>query len=244
MPQPKTLTRSLLRQMERMRTRMQGKRVITDDINKLKGLTVKPELPGDPHNYYVEPVTIEYYIPKESRFAYEVKYLYIRLYDPEPQNPVQEKIMTSFQKENRPIDVIEVMNRFPEHLPFLLQYFSPYIHLHEALSLEFQQGFGGDDLAFRRALYLNEILHKFEPTLPSLEILGHYTLYNLNWCIRYLNQKGIEHSLEDTTTEYLIRRHKNMCYLRGEPVDERFEILANIYLEQAFPYADEDLDFI
>ncbi|MCS6984490.1 MAG: hypothetical protein NZM25_05100 [Leptospiraceae bacterium] len=234
---------SLTQQLRRMRSRFGGKRVITEDINKLKGLAVKPQIPAsDIQNYYVEPVTIEYYIPKESRFAYEIKYLYIPLYDPEPRNSVQEEIMGFFQKENRPMDTIEIMNRFPQHLPILMQYFSPYIHLHEALSLEFQQGFGGDKLAFRRALYLSEVLHKYEPSLPSLEILGPYTLYNIQWCIRYLNQQNIEFTLEDATTEFLITRHRNMCQLRGEKVDERFEILANIYLEQAFPYAEEDLE--
>lgn len=235
------LTRSVMKQIERSRTRMGGRRVVTDDINKLKGLTVKPVVPEDDLiNYYVEPVTIEYYIPKESRFAFEIKYLYIKLYDPEPNNEIQRKIMGSFKEEDKPIDVIEVMNRFPEHLPAILQYYSPTIHLHEAVSMQFQLGFTEDPIAIRRAMYLCEILHKLEPTVPALELLGQYTLYNINWCVRFLNRNEIEHTLEDTTTEFLIKRHRNYCARNGIEVDERFDILANIYLEQAFSHNDDD----
>ena len=81
-PKP-ILNRNELKQIKQSRTRVEGKKVITDDVRKLKSLKVTPDLaPDEQINYYKEPIWIEYYIPKESRFALETKYLYILLIPP------------------------------------------------------------------------------------------------------------------------------------------------------------------
>lgn len=218
------------------------KRVFTENVNILKGLSATPDIPReDADNYYVEPVSIEYYIPKESRFAYQIKYLYIKLYDPLPRNETQSEVMNYFKSMDKPIDVMEVMNNFPQHLMTILQYYNANLHMYESMSLNFQEGYEGNDSCIKKALYLNEVLRKFEPTMPSLEIIGDYTVYNINWCVRYLNRRKTTVSLEDPTVEFLIKRYKVLGSAEENPPDERFEILADIYLEQAFPYSDEDL---
>jgi len=233
------LSKSGLRQIENKKTRVKGRKVVTDDIRKLKSLADKPIIPqGKINNYYVEPVVIEYYIPKESRFAYETKYLYIELFDPEPVKEIHKEILEHFKKKDTPIDVMDVMNSFPQYLIPILDYYTPVLHMYEALSVEINNGIKGDHVAIRRALYLNEVLRKTEPTMPALDILGDYTTYNINWCIRYLNQNNIEHSLEDRTVHYLIKLH-SIYHEEHNSLDERFLILTEIYLEQAFPL-DED----
>ncbi len=91
-PKP-ILNRNELKQIKQSRTRVEGKKVITDDVRKLKSLKVTPDLaPDEQINYYKEPIWIEYYIPKESRFALETKYLYILLIPPTPR-PGRDEIL-------------------------------------------------------------------------------------------------------------------------------------------------------
>ena len=113
-----TLSKSALKEMQRTRAKIGSKRqkVVTDDILKLKSLTTIPTVAIDKtDNFYVEPITIEYYITKESKFAYEKKMLYIELIDPIAKNEQQTKIQQYFADLNQPIDVMEVMNVFPQH---------------------------------------------------------------------------------------------------------------------------------
>ena len=223
--------------------RVDSAKIALTDIHKLKSLPPTPYIEKDIHNYYIEPVVIEYYIPKESRFAYETKLLYIELVDPEPVNENQALILDYFQKKNQPIDVIEAMNAFPQYIRPILQSYNVYMEIHEKTSMEYKAGLEGENpVAIRRALYLNEVLRKKEPKLASLEILGDYTTYNINWCIRFLNQASVEHTLEDKTVEYLIKLHRLQQEKMGFALDERFEILAEIYMEQAFPYEEDIFD--
>lgn len=110
----------------------------------------------------------------------------------------------------------------------------------ENMSRSIQDGLGGEHSAFRRALYTCEVLRKFEPSIVALEIVGDYTTYNINWLIRKLNSLQLEFSLEDPTVEFLMRRYRQVADERGEMIPERFEILAQIYLDQAFPMNDDD----
>ncbi|MDH5719980.1 MAG: hypothetical protein OEZ13_05080 [Spirochaetia bacterium] len=236
------LTKTAVNQMQRQRTRIQGKKVLTENISKLKSLSAAPAVEGkDEINNYIEPVTIEYYIPKESRFANEIKYLYIELFDPEPKNDSQKEIFEFFKKKDEPIDVIQVMNQFPKHLTYILDHYNSMMNMYEAASMAFQEGMGENPEKVKKALYINEVLLKNEPTLPSLEILGDHVTYNINWCVRFLNKNKIPHTLEDGTVHFLIERHRVINERRNNPVDDRFEILAEIYLEQAFPPSIEDL---
>lgn len=218
-----------------------GARVVTENVAVLKALETVPKIASvESDNYYKEPVTIEYYIPKESRFAYQVKYLYIPLYDPEPRNDNQRLVIEHFKNLNEPIDLMKVMDEFPQFLVKMLDYLSPQMGIIENLSRNIQDGLAGEGEAFRRALYTCEVLRKFEPSIVSLEIAGDYTTFNINWFIRKLNALKIDFSLEDPTVEYLIQRYRHFAAEAGEAIPERFEILAQIYLDQAFPLQDEE----
>lgn len=218
-----------------------GARVVTENVGVLKAIETVPQIASvDSDNYYKEPVTIEYYIPKESRFAHQVKYLYIELIDPVPKNDNQTLIANHFKGLSEPIDLMKVMDDFPQYLVKMLDYLSPQMAIIENLSRNIQDGLGGEHEAFRRALYTCEVLRKFEPAIVSLEIVGDYTTYNINWLIRKLNSLKMEFSLEDPTVEYLMMRYRQKAEERGETIPERFEILAQIFLDQAFPMDDED----
>lgn len=218
-----------------------GARVVTENVGVLKALETVPKIASvESDNFYKEPVTIEYYIPKESRFAYQIKYLYVQLVDPIPKPGNQEMVMNHFKAINEPIDLMKVMDDFPQFLVQMLDYMSPQMGIIENLSRNIQIGLRGEHTAFRGALYTCEVLRKFEPSIVSLEIVGDYTTYNINWIVRKLNSLGIEFSLEDPTVEYLITRYRRHAGETGETIPERFEILSQIYLDQAFPMTDDD----
>jgi len=227
----------------RQKVRVDSSRIAFTDIGKLKSLPVTPYIePGSENDYYIEPVQIEYYIPKESRFAYETKFLYIELYDPEPRNENQKKVMGYFKKKNEPIDVYEVMNIFPQFMLEVMNSYNIHMDLIEKCSVEFKLGLSGESkVAIRRAMYLTEVLRKKEPTLAALEVIGDYTTYNINWCIRFLNKHHIPHTVEDKTVEYLLKLHRMKLEKENRAIDERFDILSGIYMNQAFPFADEDI---
>ena len=213
---------------------------ITQNIQALKSIPAVPDIPPEQlDDYYREPVDIEYYIPKESRFEVEQKYLYIPLMNPRPKNETQEEVMKAFMDDDSPIDVMEAMNRFPIHLPRIITYFENMLNLHEAASMYYRSA-EEDPINIRRALYLNEILSKFEPSVPGLEILGDYTAWNINWCVRQLNKLHIKHSLEDRTVATMIARYRRRLEESGDEEPTRFKILAELYFEQAFPINDDD----
>jgi len=218
-----------------------GSRVVTENVAVLKAIETVPQIASiESDNYYKEPVTIEYYIPKESRFAYQIKYLYIQLVDPIPKPGNQELVMNHFRELKEPIDLMKVMDDYPQFLVKMLDYLSPQMAIIENMSRNIQDGLGGDHAAFRRALYTCEVLHKFEPSIVSLEIVGEYTSYNINWFVRKLNELKIDFSLEDPTVDYLIQRYRRHAGEIGEAIPERFEILSQIYLDQAFPMSDDE----
>ena len=222
----------------RGKLRIDSSKISITDINKLKSLPIVPYVEeGTENDFYIEPIVIEYYIPKESLFAYETKYLYIELYDPLPKNKNQELVMGYFRGRDEPIDVIEVMNHFPQFMIPIMNSYNLNMDLHEKASMEYKQGISAESpLAIRRALYINEVLRKKEPKLAALEVLGDYTTFNINWCIRYLNKNHITHTLEDKTVEYMIKLHRMKMETENRAIDERFEILTSIYMDQAFPF--------
>jgi len=226
------------------RYRVDSSKTSITDIHKLKSLTSIPYIEeGTENNFYIEPVVIEYYIPKESRFAYETKFHYIELFDPEPKNDVQRKVMDYFKERDEPIDVIATMEKFPEHADFIERSYNMQMEIHRGASEEYRAGLSGDNpVAIRRALYINEVLRKREPNIAALEVLGDYTTYNINWCIRFLNKNHITHTAEDHTVEYLIKLHRLKLNQENRAIDERFEILSSIYMDQAFPFEEDIFD--
>ncbi|MCR9142256.1 MAG: hypothetical protein NXI24_08385 [bacterium] len=232
---PKDLmTLSDLKRIKRARVRHDGQRVLTDDVKKLKSLTIEPHLPpGEYVNYYVEPVRIEYYIPKESRFAVETRFLYINLIDPDPRP--DDSVLKAHIEKNRFIDIIDIMNEFPMHITDILESYNTTMGLYESLSKAIQEADEGDDEAYRKAFYLCEVLMDYEPTMASLNFLGDFLAWNINWLIRAMNTLGLEFAAADKTISYLIKKRNEFWEEHNLKYDERFETLAALFFEQAFP---------
>ncbi|PJZ69765.1 hypothetical protein CH373_10990 [Leptospira perolatii] len=235
-PKP-LLNKSQLKQIKRSRTRVEGKKVITDDVKKLKSLSVTLDLPSNElENYYKEPIWIEYYIPRESRFAYEIKYLFIRLIDVEPRKAPLDEILREAQRKDSLIDLLEVIRTRPELEARIRNSYVNTMHFFDSISAGYKQFLETKDPHnLRIPLYHTETLMKREPTIASLEILGSFCLHNLNWMVRRLNRGQAEFSLEDETISILIKRRNEYWEKNNLPVDEDFNLFAALFYEQAFP---------
>ncbi len=227
-------TLSDIKRIKRARVKHEGQRVVTDDVKKLKSLSIEPRLTaGEYINYYVEPVRIEYYIPRESRFAVETRYLYIPLIDPTPRE--HEAILKEHIAKNRFVDLIEIMNEHPMHITDILESYNGTMHIYESLSRAIMEADQGSDEAYRTAFYLVEVLMDYEPTYAALEFLGDFLSWNLNWLIRAMNALVVEFAASDKTISYLIKKRNIYWEQYNLDYDERFEILAALFFEQAFP---------
>lgn len=227
-------TLSDIKRIKRARVKHEGQRVVTDDVKKLKSLSIEPRLTaGEYINYYVEPVRIEYYIPRESRFAVETRYLYIPLIDPTPRE--HEAILKEHIAKNRFVDLIEIMNEHPMHITDILESYNGTMHIYESLSRAILEADQGSDEAYRTAFYLVEVLMEYEPTYAALEFLGDFLSWNLNWLIRAMNALVVEFAASDKTISYLIKKRNIYWEQYNLDYDERFEILAALFFEQAFP---------
>lgn len=215
-------------------------KVLGSDIKSLKEIPEYPQAFLEQNiNYYREPIKIEYYMTKESRFAAETKYLFLELIDPVAKNKNQKRIFSYFKNKNEPIDIIKAMDVFPVFMKTTLLHYLERMPMLESLSMMYRAGLQGSPLEIRKSLYMNETLRKKEPSVPGIEIFGDFTLYNINWAVRFLNQKNIEHSLEDATIAHLIMLNKNKM-LENKTIDNRFLILSDIFLQQAFPFSSEE----
>jgi hypothetical protein len=235
-PKP-LLNKSELRQIKRSRTRIEGKKILTDDVRKLKSLKVTPDLsPAEAINYYREPIWIEYYIPKESRFAYETKFLFIRLSDPIPTEEACDEEIKKAILEKRIVDIWKFSHENLELKDFILGCYHSTSSMLETISTifwAFRETKNTEEL--KTACYLTEALLKYEPTLASLKYFRDYVIYNLNFLIRELNRAKVEFSMEDTTVSLLIKRRNELWEERGFVEDEDFDLLSALFFEQAFP---------
>lgn len=226
-------SRSEIKRLKKAGVRHEGKKVVTDDVKILKSLSVVPDLPDNPTDYYVEPVHIEYYIPKESRFAREVRYMYIPLIDPEPES--EHRILQEHIRENRFLDLMNLMDEYPAHISDILSSYDNFMGMYEELSKSIREAAGGNHEMFRTAFYLCEVLADYEPTIASLEFLGEFISWDLNWLVRTMNHLGVQFNASDKTISYFIKR-RNMYFEQNDiEYDERFEVLAALFYEQAFP---------
>lgn len=185
--------------------------------------------PADKTNYYTEPVEIEIYLKKAGTVKTIIKNLYIELVDEEPKPEFAKKLFNHFRTMDEPIDLIEAQNYFPEIiLPFSNSYFQ-FESLYEKLSMHFQSAIAGSIDSWRQSLYLTELLMKYEPTIASLEILGDFHTYNLNYIIRRLNTERQTVALEDATVAYLVKRIRKARAERDEKPDAEFEKLVELW---------------
>ncbi len=248
-PKP-ILSKSELKQIKKSRSRFEGKKVITDDVKKLKSLKVTPEIPDEEKiHYYKEPIWVEYYIPKESRFALETKFMFIKLVDVVPRNPPYDNILRQAIEWDALIDIIGVIEKYPEHEKIIRTSYRNSFSMFEKISTSYDEyRKTGDAEALKVPVYLTETLMLFEPTIASLEILGEFAMYNLNWLIRKLNVQEVNFSLEDRTTSILIKRRNEYWDENNFPIDDDFELLSALFYEQAYPHRGaqelEEMDFL
>ncbi len=181
----------------------------------------------DRNNYYIEPVEIEIYLKKAGKVRTIIKDLFIELVEVKPINKHSEKIFTHFSKIAEPIDLMEVMNTFPEYMSVIFDSYYQHINLFEKLSMYFKNAIGGSIDSWRLALYFIELLIKYEPTIASSNILGDFQTHNLNYTIRKLNALNQKFLLEDATVEYLIKRHYEAH--EGQPRDREFDKLVELW---------------
>lgn len=183
--------------------------------------------PDNKIDYYVEPVEIEIYLKKAGKIRTIIKDLFIELIDVEPHNQHSEKIFAHFKELNEPIDIMEIMNVFPEYMPIIFDSYYQHTTLYEKLSMHFKEGIAGSIDSWRLSIYFTELLMKYEPTIASSDYIGDFQTYNLNYLIRKLNALEQAYLLEDSTVEYLIKR-RNMVY-EGRPRDREFDKLVELW---------------
>ena len=238
------LNRNELRQIKKSKTRIDGKKVLTDDVKKLKSLKVNPDLSEEEKiEYYKEPIWIEYYIPKESRFALETKYFFVKLVDPIPREGRDEILKKSIE-ENKLINLLELAKGNTPEAKQIKKSYSNFQAILETIDDQVSQYEStGDAEYLRTVVYLTETIMMYEPTIATLEILGDFCIYNLNWLIRNLNRGKIEFSLEDRTILLLIKRRNDYWEAEKLAEDEDFELFAALFFEQAYPNRGaEELD--
>lgn len=224
-----------LRRIKKAGVKHEGRRVVTDDVNKLKSLSIEPLIEdADRINHYIEPVRIEYYIPKDSRFVVETRYLYIPLIDPVPRSDPDDAILRDHIENNEFFDIILIMNDYPQYITSIIESYHQTLSMYESLSKKIDEAEENPE-AYRSAFYLCEILAEYEPTLAALEYFGEFMVWNLNWLVRRMNALDVKFSASDKTISYFIKL-RNMFWEENDfPYEERFEILAALFYDQAFP---------
>jgi hypothetical protein len=132
------------------------------------------------------------------------------------------------------MDLMKIMDEEPRYITDLLDSYNNTLPIYESLSRYMREG-EEDPENFKSAFYLCETLVEYEPTIASLEFLGPFMAWNLNWLVRRLNQSGVEFSASDKTVSYFIKMRNIFNDENQILYDERFEVLAALFYEQAFP---------
>ncbi len=183
--------------------------------------------PSDKTRFYVEPVEIEIYLKKSGKVRTIIKDMYVELIDVEPHNEHSRKIFDHFRELDSPIDLIEIMNIFPEYLKPIYDSYYQHMDLFEKLSMHLQSAAGGSIDSLRLSLYFIELLIKYEPTVASIDYIGDFQTHNLNYLIKKLNGLGESFLIEDSTVAYLIKR-RNKAH-EGRPPDREFQKLVELW---------------
>ncbi len=183
--------------------------------------------PEEGKRYYIEPVEIEIYLKKAGKVRTIIKDLFIELIDVHPHNKHSEKIFGYFLERSEPIDIMEIMNVFPEYISIIFDSYYQHTALFEKLSMHFKSGLQGSIDSWRMSIYLTELLIKYEPTIASSNYIGDFQTYNLNYLIVKLYSLDQQFLLEDSTVEYLIKR-RNIFY-EGKSRDREFDKLVELW---------------
>lgn len=183
--------------------------------------------PEENKHYYIEPVEIEIYLKKAGKVRTIVKNLLIELIDVVPNNKNSVKIFEHFKAKDEPVDLMELMNVFPEFITVIFDSYYHHTALFEKLSMHFKSGIQGSTDSWRLALYFTELLLKYEPTIASANYIGDFQTYNLNYIIKKLYSLYQRFLLEDSTVSYLIKR-RNEAY-KDNPPDREFDKLVELW---------------
>jgi hypothetical protein len=183
--------------------------------------------PKDKINYYVEPVEVEIYLKKSGIVRTIIKDMFIDLIDVKPANEQSQKIFDYFLERNEPVDLMEIMNIFPQYMPVIFESYYHRMPLYEKVSMHYKEALTGSIDSLRLSLYFTELLIKYEPTIASASYIGDFQTHNMNYLIRKLNEIGQKFLLEDSTTRYLIKR-RNTAF-ENKPKDREFEKLVELW---------------
>ncbi|HNU91205.1 MAG TPA: hypothetical protein PKO25_04990 [Spirochaetota bacterium] len=183
--------------------------------------------PPEKTNFYVEPVEIEIYLKKSGKVRTIIKDMYVELIEVEPHNEHSVRIFQHFREIESPIDLIEIMNIFPEYIKPIYESYYQHMDLFEKLSMHIQSAAGGSIDSLRLSLYFIELLIKYEPTVAAIDYIGDFQTYNLNHLIRKLNTLNESFLLEDSTVAYLIKR-RNKAW-EGRTRDREFDKLVELW---------------
>jgi hypothetical protein len=181
----------------------------------------------DKINYYIEPVEVEIYLKKAGIVRTIIKEMYIDLIEVEPINEKSREIFDYFIQRDEPVDLVEIMNAFPQYIPVIYESYYHRMSLYEKLSMHFKEMLTGSIDSTRLALYFTELLIKYEPTIAATDYIGDFQTHNLNFLIRRLNSAGQNFLLEDSTVVYLIKR-RNKAF-ENKPRDREFEKLVELW---------------
>ncbi len=177
--------------------------------------------------YYVEPVEIEIYLKNIGKVRTIIKDMYVELIDVEPIHEKSKIIFDHFRELDEPIDLMEIQNFFPQYIKSIYDSYYKNIDLYEKLSTYFKGGLSNSASSWRLALYLNELLIKYEPTIASTQYIGDFQTYNMNYLIIKLNELNEKFLLEDSTVAFLIKR-RNFKY-QDMPLDKEFAKLVELW---------------
>lgn len=183
--------------------------------------------PPEKTNFYVEPVEIEIYLKKSGKVRTIIKDMYVELIEVEPHNEHSVRIFQHFREIESPIDLIEIMNIFPEYIKPIYESYYQHMDLFEKLSMHIQSAAGGSIDSLRLSLYFIELLIKYEPTVAAIDYIGDFQTYNLNYLIKKLNTLNESFLLEDSTVAYLIKR-RNKAW-EGRTRDREFDKLVELW---------------
>jgi hypothetical protein len=179
-------------------------------------------------HYYVEPVEIEVYLKKAGKVRTIIRDLFVELIDVDPINEKSADIFNYFRGLDRPVDLMELQDNFPELIKHVYESYYQNMELFERLSMHFKSGLETDSTdSWRQSIYLTELLLKYEPTIASTKYIGEFQTYNLNYLIIKLNSLKENFLLEDSTVSYLIRRRNS--FYADNPPDREFDKLVELW---------------
>jgi len=183
--------------------------------------------PKDKINYYVEPVEVEIYLKKAGIVRTIIKDMFIDLIDVEPANDYSREIFNYFIEKGEPIDLVEIMNAFPQYMRVIFESYYHRMPLYEKVSMQYKEAIAGSTDSLRLSIYFTELLIKYEPTIASANYIGDFQTHNLNYLIRKLNILNQKFLLEDSTVKYLIIR-RNKAFV-DKPRDREFDKLVELW---------------